>query len=172
MRKKIFCLTTLIFAFATFAGCSLKGGQGEKQRKLVTYAEAENGSFSGNVKAATGKENYSGDGFVTGFEQDEDSCEVAISVPKDGFYDLVFLIQSKGGRKENTVFVDGVKVFPPKALEHMVDSREKLEADVLKYYTHTTSTLMWPEEANIKTKWVSVSMDTVLEWLDRAADIR
>ena len=109
MREKIFCLTTLIFAFATFAGCSLKGGQGEKQRKLVTYAEAESGSFSGNVKATTGKESYSGDGFVTGFEQDEDSCEVAISVPKDGFYDLAFLIQSKGGRKENTVFVDGVQ---------------------------------------------------------------
>ena len=51
------------------------------------------------------------------------------------------------------------------------DSREKLEADVLKYYTHTTSTLMWPDDANIKTKWVSVSMDTVLEWLDRQASI-
>lgn len=49
----------------------------------------------------------------------------------------------------------------------MSDSREKLEADVLKYYTHTTSTLMWPDDANIKTKWVSVSMGTVLEWLDR-----
>lgn len=55
---------------------------------------------------------------------------------------------------------------------HEDDSREKLEADVLRYYTHTTSTLMWPDDANIKTKWVSVSMDTVLEWLDRAADIR
>ena len=51
------------------------------------------------------------------------------------------------------------------------DSREKLEADVLKYYTHTTSTLMWPDSANIKTKWVSVSMGTVLEWLDRQAAI-
>ena len=47
------------------------------------------------------------------------------------------------------------------------DTREKLEADVLKYYTHTTSTLMWPVDANIMKKWVSVSMDTVLEWLDR-----
>ena len=69
------------------------------------------------------------------------------------------------------VFVDGAQVFPPKALEHVKDSREKLEADVLKYYTHTTSTLMWPDDANIKTKWVSVSMDTVLEWLDRQASI-
>ena len=69
------------------------------------------------------------------------------------------------------VFVDGAQVFPPKALEHVKDSREKLEADVLKHYTHTTSTLMWPDSANIKTKWVSIPMDTVLEWLDRQAAI-
>ena len=47
------------------------------------------------------------------------------------------------------------------------DSREKLEADMLKHCAHTTSTLMWPDEANIKTKWVSVPLGTVLEWLDR-----
>lgn len=63
----------------------------------------------------------------------------------------------------------GAASFPQ---HHEDDSREKLEADVLRYYTHTTSTLMWPEDANIKTKWVSVSMDTVLGWFDRAADIR
>ena len=51
------------------------------------------------------------------------------------------------------------------------DTREKLEEDVLKHYTHTTSTLMWPDDANIKTKWVSIPMDTVLEWLDRQASI-
>lgn len=51
------------------------------------------------------------------------------------------------------------------------DSREKLEADVLRYHTYTTSTLMWPDSANIKTKWLSVPMDKVLEWLDRQAAI-
>ena len=109
MSFKIIFLATLLFALAIFVACSTKSGQGEKQRKLVTSVEAEGGSFFGNVKATTGKESYSGDGFVTGFEQDEDSCEVAFSVPKDGFYDLAFLIQSKGGHKENFVFVDGVQ---------------------------------------------------------------
>ena len=51
------------------------------------------------------------------------------------------------------------------------DSREKLEADVMEYYTHTTSTAMWPDSANIKTKWISVSMDKVCGWLDRQAAI-
>ena len=51
------------------------------------------------------------------------------------------------------------------------DSREKLEADVLKYYTHTVSTAMWPPSANKHTDMVSVSMDMVLEWLDRQAAI-
>lgn len=51
------------------------------------------------------------------------------------------------------------------------DSREKLEADVMEYYTYTTSTAMWPDSANVKTKWISVPMDKVLGWLDRQAAI-
>ena len=51
------------------------------------------------------------------------------------------------------------------------DSRERLEADVMEYYTHTTSTAMWPESANIKTRWISVPMDKVCGWLDRQAAI-
>ena len=49
------------------------------------------------------------------------------------------------------------------------DSREKLEADVRKHYTHTVSTAMWPPSANKHTDVVSVSIDTVFEWLDRQA---
>lgn len=49
------------------------------------------------------------------------------------------------------------------------DSREKLEADVRKRYTHTVSTAMWPPSANKHTDMVSVSMDDVLGWLDRQA---
>ena len=56
-------------------------------------------------------------------------------------------------------------------LSDEVDSREKLEADVLKYYTHTVSTAMWPPSANKHTDMVSVSMDDVLGWLDRQAAI-
>ena len=57
------------------------------------------------------------------------------------------------------------------SLSDGADSREKLEADVLKYYTHTVSTAMWPPSANKHTDMVSVSMDDVLGWLDRQAAI-
>ena len=51
------------------------------------------------------------------------------------------------------------------------DSREKLESDIIEHYTHTTSTLMWPDSANIKTRWISVSLEMVIGWLDRQAAI-
>ena len=51
------------------------------------------------------------------------------------------------------------------------DTREKLEADVRGRFTHRTSTAMWPPSANKVTDWVSVSMETVLGWLDRQAEI-
>ena len=47
------------------------------------------------------------------------------------------------------------------------DTREKLESDVMNYYTHTVSTALWPDSANKKTKYVNVSNDQVLGWLDR-----
>ena len=51
------------------------------------------------------------------------------------------------------------------------DSREKLEADVRKCYTHTVTTAMWPPSANKHMDMVSVPIDTVLGWLDRQAAI-
>lgn len=52
------------------------------------------------------------------------------------------------------------------------DSREKLEADVRKLYSYSTSTLLYPPSANKTTDYIrSVSVDTVLGWLDRQAAI-
>lgn len=54
----------------------------------------------------------------------------------------------------------------------MTDTREKLEADIRKLYTHSTSTLMYPPSANKTTDYIkSVSVDTVLGWLDRQSAI-
>ena len=48
------------------------------------------------------------------------------------------------------------------------DSREKLEADVRKHRSHTTSTSMYPPSAVKRTDWLApMPMDTVLGWLDR-----
>lgn len=51
------------------------------------------------------------------------------------------------------------------------DTREKLEADVRGYYSHTVSTLVWPPEKNKSTDVLMVPEDTVLSWLDRQAAI-
>ena len=51
------------------------------------------------------------------------------------------------------VHVDGVQVFPPKSIENMDDTREKLEADVRKVFGYR------------------IEMPTVIGWLDRQAAI-
>lgn len=53
-----------------------------------------------------------------------------------------------------------------------LDTREKLEADIRKLYSYTTSTLLYPQSEKKTTDYImSVSVDTVLEWLDRQAAI-
>ena len=57
-------------------------------------------------------------------------------------------------------------------LDAELDSREKLEADVRKYYSHTVSTLLFPPSANKTTDMLmSLPVDTVLGWLDRQEEI-
>lgn len=68
--------------------------------ETVGVYEAEDGSFSGKVKVEN-------NGYVTGFENDDDACTVVIEISETGFYDLEFLIKAIGGYKENYVFVDG-----------------------------------------------------------------
>lgn len=73
-----------------------------------TY-EAEEAGLSGNVAAVTNpvKTEYSGTGYVEGFEADGDSCTFTVEIPEDGFYDLNFVSASSGGEKHNYVSVDG-----------------------------------------------------------------
>ena len=51
-------------------------------------------------------------------------------------YDALAVDGSADNRESSgkAVHVDGVQAFPPKALEHMADSREKLEADVVRRF--------------------------------------
>ena len=69
----------------------------------VGVYQAEDGVFHGNVRVEK-------NGSVSGFHQDGDSCDVVISVPRTGFYDLAFMLKSQGGYKENFVSVDGQRV--------------------------------------------------------------
>lgn len=76
--------------------------------EVISTYEAEEAVLSGNVKAVStaSLKNYSGMGYVDGFESDDDACTFQISVLEDGFYDLNFISASKGGNKENTVLLD------------------------------------------------------------------
>ncbi len=73
------------------------------QPQTVTVCQAEEGSFTGNVREAR-------KGSVSGFQQEGDSCTVTVSIREAGFYDLEFLIKSQGGYKENYVLVDGARL--------------------------------------------------------------
>lgn len=74
--------------------------------EVVGVYEAEDAAFSGNVKAASSKTGFSGSGYATGFEKDDDTCSFTVEVAETGFYDLKFLTSSSG-YKENYVKVDG-----------------------------------------------------------------
>ncbi len=68
--------------------------------EIVGTYEAEEAQLTGNVKV-----NVDG-GYVSGFENDGDSCSFAVDIPIEGFYDLNFVSAAEGGYKENYVTVD------------------------------------------------------------------
>lgn len=112
-------------------------------RKLVYSTEAEDGEFTGNVTKESEKAGFHGTGYVKGFEKDDDTCTVKISVDEDGMYDLNFVSASLGGYKENYIFVDGEslgvvssdsKEFSDSVLEHIYLSAGEHEVTVKKYW--------------------------------------
>lgn len=68
----------------------------------VGVFQPENGTFTGNVRSEGT--------FVTGFQSDGDRCELSVSVPEDGFYDLRFTMRTDGNYKCNYVYLDGEKI--------------------------------------------------------------
>lgn len=92
----------VILATACFVTSLISPAAAESswQPQTVGSYEAEDGSFTGNVRVEK-------KGSVTGFEQDGDSCTVTVQIAEAGFYDLEFMLKSQGGYKENYVLVDG-----------------------------------------------------------------
>lgn len=99
------------------------------------------------------------DALIDLLTDDEPDDGLRYRIIRDG----VYMSNVKGCELRDTDIVDGVE-----RSDDGVDSREKLEADVRKHYSHTTSTLMYPPSANKQTDWLtSMPMDTVFGWLDR-----
>lgn len=125
--KKRWIYTALLLGVLTLAGCgNTTENQGEDvpmptQTTEITATpmptatptpfvpeilgvfQAEDAILAGNVKVTKD--------YVEGFQNAEtDSCTFAVTVEKEGFYDLVFRIASTGAEKQNPVFVDGEAV--------------------------------------------------------------
>lgn len=111
MKKRVInCIALGCAAVMIFSGCSTKNtaftsGTG----KTVLSIEAEEGVFTGNVKAIEDS-SYSDGKYVSGFQTDDDMCTLKVNIAKEGFYDLNFVTASAdGNHKENFVVIDGVK---------------------------------------------------------------
>ncbi len=137
------------------------------EKEIVYTVEAEDGIFTGNVRIESSSTGYHGTGYVVGFEADEDTCTVLVSVEQDGMYDLHFISASIGGYKDNYVLVDGLNVgviatdskdFSESVLEHVYLTAGEHEVTVKKYWGWImldkievcTSRQINPEKYNIK----------------------
>lgn len=73
---------------------------------LVTEAEAEDGTLSG-VTLASSYSGYSGTGYVTGFDNDNDKVTVNVNIPEKGFYRIVIRYNAPSGSKIQNFSLNG-----------------------------------------------------------------
>lgn len=88
---------------------------------LITYlaaaqkVEAEDGSLQGTTIGSS-RNGFSGTGYVTGFEQDNDAVTMTLSVTSAGLYDMYVGYAAPYGEKTNDIYVNGAfaggMVFP------------------------------------------------------------
>ncbi len=113
-NNKIISLCIASIVGASLFGCGkspVNTGESTNTVTLIGAYEAEDGTFTGNVKSAADEsKTFSGSGYVEGFEKDEDTCTITVEIPEDGFYDLNFVSASGGGEKHNYVEVDGERL--------------------------------------------------------------
>ena len=113
--KKYRGMTVLAAAAMTacnMAGCGVaadsdgQAARAEFQSETVGIYEAEAAVLNGNVHVETKTSGYSGEGYATGFQGEEDTCVFRVQISEEGFYDLNFYSASTD-HKENFVSVDG-----------------------------------------------------------------
>ncbi|MDR1686998.1 MAG: beta-mannosidase [Clostridiales bacterium] len=76
----------------------------------ITY-EAEDAALSGSARIESSLAGFTGSGYVTGFENNNDSLEFTINIEEAGFFDLNFITSSGNhGYKENIIAINGSNV--------------------------------------------------------------
>lgn len=79
----------------------------QKEPVIVGTWQAEEAELKGNVKVESDKSGYTGDGYISGIQNDNDGCLFTIEITEGGFFDFNFISASEGGHKENFITVDG-----------------------------------------------------------------
>ncbi|MCM1154340.1 MAG: beta-mannosidase [Roseburia sp.] len=82
----------------------------QKEPVIIGTWQAEDAALEGNVKVEKNKSGYTGDGYISGIQNDDDGCLFTIEITEGGFFDLNFISVSEGGYKENFISVDGESV--------------------------------------------------------------
>ena len=104
--RKLFLIKLSLLALITASA------QDPEYGYLAAEAEAEDGTLSG-VVVGSSDPGYSGSGYVTGFDSDNDKVTVDMDVPETGFYRLVIDYNAPNGEK--TQFLS-VNAGPPSSL--------------------------------------------------------
>jgi mannan endo-1,4-beta-mannosidase len=73
--------------------------------------EAEDAQPNGGVRIESTLDGFTGSGYATGFENDDDYIEFTVPIEAAGFYDLNFITATgNNGYKENYIAVNGETV--------------------------------------------------------------
>ncbi|MEQ8471770.1 MAG: glycosyl hydrolase [Marinoscillum sp.] len=82
---------------------------------LAQKAEAESGTLTGTV-IGNSHAGFSGEGYVTSFDNDNDAVSIPIEVAQSGLYDLWVGYAGPNGEKTNDIYVNGTfvggQIFP------------------------------------------------------------
>ena len=112
MSKKT-CIIVGTLLCALLSACARDKNKDKDNSRSERYQksyEVEDGVLTGNMEVGTEKSGYTGTGYVTGLEEDTDTCTIEIDVPKEARYDFSFRNASYSGYKENVIYVDEEKV--------------------------------------------------------------
>lgn len=98
----------------------------EEEEDFAQMFDASEASTTGNVKLESRMDGFSGEGYLTGFESDGDSCAFQVNIPAAGSFDITIVSAGIGGEKVNDIGVDG------NIVGNFTTSGEKFGESVLK----------------------------------------
>ena len=84
--------------------------QAEEQEAISYMFDASEMITTGKVKLDHSIEGYTGEGYLTGFENEGDGCSFTVDVPYSGSFDIHVVSAGLGGEKINDIQVDGTTV--------------------------------------------------------------